>query len=662
VNKVPDQPAYGIGEPVDVATLVLDGAGGTISNASVELTSNPAANQQVGNRFVYMADGVYTVTATVLGDTEGGLPVTASLTVTVDGHGPAIACDSPLDGAILDQTPGSVLTVQGSVTDMSGVAEFRLNGAAAPVDASGAFAVPLTSGWGINFVDLAAVDTVGRETRRTCAFLLSDTWAPDSGTLSDTISLRARQAAFDDGSRAGGLNSFTDLLHTVLSSNGLRDTLHTNLLAANPLKPSSCDQSVLGVCVLSSQVRYVSLAIGGPNTTTSSLVANGLSNSSNATNIRLQVRVNGNVAGIPYDTTGTVTFSSVGANMIFDAALAGGQPGTSIRAGLVSTTVGSISTDFSGLDGAVINIVVDLFNGMVRNLVRDLIRDYIQNNFNSVLDGVLGGLDVRNLANTFNVPRFDGGNPLPVTFGVAFSSLNTTSTRMLTTIGTRFQATPAHARPTLGAPIPSGTRGLDVAGSPSIAVAWHVGLFDQALHALWRGGYFDATLTGGALGGLVPAGVTAEIATVLPPAARLRNDGRMEISVGAMNVQLTDPALGPDPIDLSAGGRASCAARLEGEDVVLENCLVEELHASTGRVLLGAQSQAELEQLLTDVLNEALARAVNDAVPALPMPAYELPASVATYGLPAGEELGLVNPTLSIQGNHAVFQGSFGIR
>jgi hypothetical protein len=69
-----------------------------------------------------------------------------------------------------------------------------------------------------------------------------------------------------------------------------------------------------------------------------------------------------------------------------------------------------------------------------------------------------------------------------------------------------------------------------------------------------------------------------------------------------------------------------------------------------------------LEQLLTDVLNEALARAVNDAVPALPMPAYELPASVATYGLPAGEELGLVNPTLSIQGNHAVFQGSFGIR
>jgi hypothetical protein len=357
-----------------------------------------------------------------------------------------------------------------------------------------------------------------------------------------------------------------------------------------------------------------------------------------------------------------VTFSSIDPSMIFDASLSGGRPRITVRSGSVNVPVGSISTDFSGLDGAIINIVVDLFNTTVRNMVRDLVRDWVQDNFNDVLDGVVGGLDVKNLSNTVNVPRLDGSGPLPVTFGVAFSSLNTSATRMLTGIGTRFQTTPAHARPTMGAPVPSGPRGLDVAGGTPLGVAWHAGLFNQALHALWRGGYFDTTLAEGALGGLVPAGVTAEIATVLPPAARVRGDDRMEVSAGAINARVTHPALGPDPVDVSAGGRASCEARAQGEDVVLENCLVEELYASTGRVLLDAQRQSDLEQLLKDVLNEALARAMNDVVPALPMPAYELPQRLATFGLPAGEELGMVNPTMTLQGNHVIMQGSFGIR
>ena len=109
----------------------------------------------------------------------------------------------------------------------------------------------------MNFVDIAAVDGTGREATRTCAFLVASQWAPEAGALAGSVSLRLRQAAVDDGSRAGAIDSLADVLDRVLQSSGLRSTLHSALLAANPLKPSSCDQSVLGICVLRSEVIYL---------------------------------------------------------------------------------------------------------------------------------------------------------------------------------------------------------------------------------------------------------------------------------------------------------------------------------------------------------------------------------------------------------------------
>jgi hypothetical protein len=666
VNKVPDQTVYGLGAPVEVATLVLDSAGGTIAGASVQLVSVPPADQQTGNQFVYLNDGVYTITATVLGATQGGLPVTASLTVSVDGHGPAIACANPIDGAILNQAPGTI-TVQGSVDDLNGVSAFSVNGAPVAVGASGAFTTPVNAAWGINFVDLAAVDGVGREARRTCAFLLSDTWAPDTDILSSTISFRNAQASFDDGVRAGSINSFADALHAVVNSTGLRNTLNSALLAANPLEPFTCHQSVLGICVLSSQITYLGLDLPAGallGTTSQSLVTGGVSNASRVSSIRLRLRANGSAAFVPYDATGLVAIDFVNNTMTFDTSLSGGRPRITIRAGSVSVQVGTITLDFTGLDGFVIDLVAALAQGTIRNIAANTIQSFITNNFSSILDGIMSGLDVRNLPVTFDVPRLDGASPVAVNFATGFSTLNTSTTRMLTSMGTRFNATPAHARPTLGAPVPPGTRLLDPSTNApvTIASALHVGLLDQALHALWRGGYFDATLTGGALNGLVPAGATLGLATTLPPAATLRDDGRIEIALGAVNVHVEDPALLGVPIDASLGGRVSCAIRLSAEKLVLENCTVDELHVSTGRIVPDSQTGAALDQLLGDVLNRVLSTAANDALPALPLPAFRLPASVAAFGLPAGADLGLVNPTLVASGRHMIVRGQFGIR
>jgi hypothetical protein len=590
-----------------------------------------------------------------------------------DGRGPTLACTAPVDGAILDQAPGQI-SLTGSVNDPNGVNDLMVNGAPVAFDASGMFSTTIDATWGINLVTLSAVDDLGREGRGTCAFLLADTWAPDSDFLSDTISLTAAQSAVDDNTRTGAINSFGDILHTVLNSSGLRDSLHNALLSANPLKPDACDSpGPFGTCLLSSRVRYLDLTINGPNSAALKLVDGGLSDylcfgslgcfaTTTARDIRIRIRIDGKVAGIPYDTTGWVTFSSGRVDLVLDTALAQGKPSASLRTGSVSTTMGTISTSFSGLDGQIVNIVVDLFNGSVRDLVGGLIQDWVVNNFNAILDDLLKGLDISNLASTYDVPRLDGTGSIPVSFDISYSSLSTNFSRMLINIGTRFSTTPVHTLPTLGAPVPSGDRRLVPPTSSPILNALHVGLLNQALHALWRGGYFDGTFGGGALGGLVRPGATFEMTTGLPPAAQLLANGRAEIAMGAVSARLTDPALTRDPIDLRLGGRVSCELRLASDDLVLEACTVDQLVWSPAGAALDAATQNDVERFITDAVNYVAAHGANDAIPVLPIPAFQLPASLATYGLPAGEELGVVNPVLRTDGNYIVLEGAFGIR
>lgn len=79
----------------------------------------------------------------------------------LDGQGPEISCSAPVDGGIVDQAPGSLVNLQGIVSDASGVNEFLVNGLPVGVDAAGAFAADVSTDWGLNFVELSATDVAG---------------------------------------------------------------------------------------------------------------------------------------------------------------------------------------------------------------------------------------------------------------------------------------------------------------------------------------------------------------------------------------------------------------------------------------------------------------------------------------------------------------------
>jgi hypothetical protein len=62
------------------------------------------------------------------------------------------------------------------------------------------------------------------------------------------------------------------------------------------------------------------------------------------------------------------------------------------------------------------------------------------------------------------------------------------------------------------------------------------------------------------------------------------------------------------------------------------------------------------------LVQNLVAGALNDALPALPIPSFTLPEAVRQYGLTPGMELGLVAPVLSVEPQHYVLRSRFGAR
>ncbi len=667
VGKFPDLPVYALGDIVIITHVVTDRYGNEIYDASITDTSAPITGigptvEVMPSQFRYNGEGLYRVTASVDPPTDGDQPVTATTDILVNSRGPAISCLN--DATMLNMTPGAMLPVTGTATDVNGVSSVTVNGAAVPVDGNGNFSASVPTRFGMNFVDVTATDSFGEPTTRVCTFLVANRYFNPSDPIADTISLGLAQPAVDDFGRSGPITSLGDVLHTILNSSGLKTTVHNTLLAANPLKPSSCDQKVLGVCIYSSEVTYIDSRFPGPNDVTLTLVDGGMRAVARLNNIGVNLRVRGKVTGISYDTMGWVNVSYIEVQLTLDTTLVNGQPKISVRPSSVSSSVGSISTQFDGVDGWIVNnIVVPLAQGSLRDTLRNLITTFVANNFNSTLDGLIGNLDISTLGTTFNVPRLDGSGSVAMGFGLAFSSLTTSASRMLFGIGTKMTTTPANAFPTLGVPLPPGTNLADpsISAPANTAVAAHVGIFDHALHALWRANYFAVTLSGTQLGSGVPPEVSLVVTTRLPPVATVLANGTVQLQLGALDLLIQHPSLPPD-LSVRLGAVAHATVQLVGNDLTFGSIVIDQVHVSTDVVNLDAQEQQDLETALGALVQQLADQSLNNALPAIPIPAFTIPASLGQYGLPAGKQLGINNPSLSIAPQHFTLRGQFGIR
>jgi hypothetical protein len=665
LSPSPMSAVYAAGQVVSVSYQVRDAFGNVVPGVGVDLTAvavtglGPIVSPSATS-FRFDGDGSYEIRGAVVGPTATGMPVTAVLPVAVDGSGPAVTCTSPAMAAVITLAPGASVNLSGTAADPNGLASLVVNGATTSVDANGAFTVPVTTRYGLNHVDIQATDMFGNARRELCTFLVADRFVDEGALLSNSVMLRQAQAAIDDTSRAGSINSFADVLHAVVNSQGLKDTLHNALLAANPLKPNSCDQEVCVfgacTCVLSSQITYVSSSLPGPNTVSATLVNGGISTRARIEDPVIRLRANGSAAGVPYDTTGNVNIDFIEVDVIYDVGVDGaGRPNVTIRANSTAVRVGTISTSFSGLDGFIVNLIVGLANGVVRDIVANTIRNFIVNNFNSVLDGLVSGLDITTLAASFNVPRFAGGGNVPVSFGMGYSSVSASPTRLLFGIGTRFSAPAAHARPPMRAPLPPFDTFVDpnAAGQP-MAVANHVGVYQQALQALWRGGGLDGSSPGPS------AGSTIAHTLPLPPVIAIGSGSTVTLDLALDAIVIVPGAL--NSVHARAGARASATVTLSGDALRFTNVALDETRVAAPDVALDATAKQALVDALSPLLLAMATQTLNQVLPALPIPAFQIPSALAVYGLPAGGALGITSPTLNVVAPHFVLRGGFGVR
>ena len=659
VGPLPRQTVYGIGQVVQVEARVSDRFDNVISSAPLSWEQQGGVGFGKG-RFRFDQEGLYTVTTRVSGPTYQGVELRGEVQFLVNGTGPSIRCDSPSHGQEVQAGIGEVIDFNGLVSDTNGVATVKVNGKTYTTDAQGRFRAPLTVRYGINFVDISATDQFGVENSRSCAFLASQSWIPE-GTLSqDAVVLKMRQEAVDDANPNDGIDSLNDVLVRVLNSPGLAATIDSALRAGNPLS-DSCLQRVFGACAVSAKVTYLSSSFGGPHTSSMTLIRDGLRLIARVKDIAIRLSVQGKALGISYSITATGDFDYVEVDLTSDLALVGGRPRITLRR-IEGTSVGPVSVQVNNVNQLITNLVVSLFQGRIKGIVETQIRNLISAQFNTVLDGIVSNLDVSSLGTTFGVPRLDGAGSVPVSFGIAFSSLGVSPARALFGIASRFGATVKRPGATFGAPRPEGPILVDAAIGNPMGVSVYVGVLNQVLHALWRADYFSGTVTAATLGQGLPAGVSAGLGFGLMPVVIFDGNKQIQVHIGAVSVSLLYPGLFDKPLRVELGATAKGSVDLQGERLSFGTLTLGEFYFSTPDVTLDETTRDVLEGLLKDLVQNVLDTSLNSALPTLPVPTFTLPATLSSYGLPPNGKLGLKNIQFNTSSRHVTLQGGFGIQ
>ena len=657
VGVTPDRALYTIGEVVSLIWTVSDEYGNLVESPPVRFSSVPLVPSFGEGRFRFEDEGIFRLTVFVARPTATGEPLVGSVELVVNETGPTISCGSPTYGEMINAEPGSTIFFTGQTGDEFGVAEVLVNGEPAFIRPDNSFAIEMEAEFGVNFAEVVATDELGATSSRSCAFLAANQWIPENAFFDDDIALTMAQDAFDDGVPTDGLDSLNDIIHTMLNSSEVVTQIDSALDSANPIYPSTCVLDSWFGCIVRVGVTYEWFELRGPNNSSLNLTAGGLQIGATVRGIRVGLRISGT-----FGTSGWISLSSMSINMTFDIALSGGRPRVTLRR-LDGVEVGGIDSDFSGITGFVLDIVIDIFEDDIRDLIRDQIQDFIRGEVNDILDDTISGLDIESLGDTISVPRLDSDETLDVGFGIRFSTIAVSPSRALFGLGSRFTAPISHGGGTLGAAQPPGAVLDDAPPERSVKVAMNLGLLNQVMHTLWRGGLFDAAIGGDTLSDGVPSDAAAILYANLPPLVVGQDGGGVEVHFGGLRAQVVYPSLLADPIIVHVGAKIRTGVDLVGDDeidfrdIVLTDFYFDPLDAG-----IDASTRETLETFLEETIQYVLDESLNSALPNFPIPSFELPVSVSDFGLPGGAYLGILEPVLEINPRHFVLGGNFGTR
>jgi hypothetical protein len=663
----PTRDLYAVGEVVTLETFVADEYGNVIRDATIEFESDPSVPSFGNGRYRLDAEGIIVLGATVPLPTATGVPLFDSVQVVVNGEGPEIGCVSPFDGDMLTLEPGTVIDFEASVQDTFSVANVLINGEPAALTGEGTFLGQVTTRRGINFVNVSGQDAFGEENSTLCAFMVSDRYIAPGASQNDTVSLRLTQEAFDDNNRADNIDSLNDIVYAILNNEvspgvlALENLINTAIAPGSELFNQCFADTFLG-CALRARLTYNGNDVLSPNNTSLTLVDGGLRLRATLRRIQLNLTVVVTAVGLnAVNTRGNVTVD----NATFDTILnlrtgSDGRPDITVRGGTTSIGIGNIATNFSGIDGAIINAIVGLANALLRGVVEDAISGIFEDTINGALDGIFSTLGSDVLATALDIPRLDGSGNVSIGFGLGFSTTAADPNRAIFGLASRVTG------PALRAPGAGSLRNPDPmlldSGSRAISAGIQFSFLNQVLYGLWRGEFFDANI-GAFIGGAGLGDADGTLAVALPPTVLGRPGGGIAIHLGAAQLRLAIPGLIDDPLALKIGAVATANVVIVDEtNIEFRDLALSEFYFSTIDASLPADTRAVLENFLRRLVQSLLDDALNSALPSLPVPSFALPEALVAFGLPRGASLGLLSPVLELTGTHFVVQGNFGIQ
>jgi hypothetical protein len=664
VAVFPERPVYDVGEVVQLVATVTDRFGNRVQSAPVAFTGDPPIPPFGDGRYRPDAEGRYTLTATVGGPTFDGVPLSASAEILVDAGGPAIACERPAPGEMLVvELPGGALELSGRVNDVAGVAGLTIDGEDVEVQADGSFATQVSPTWGLNTHDIVATDAVGNQNSTFCSYFAAGAYLPEDAPLDDGVALALTQGAVDDGAPSMPLRSLVDLLRMVIDSPGLIETLDATLRAQNPVLPNECRQSLpLVGCILRAGAEYRGMRVGGPNPMSGELIDGGIRFAARISNVALDVKLLGTVTN-----SGTITAEWIDVGLTFDIGLRDGQPDVTLRA-VDRLAVGGLDSDFDGvITGFILELVFSAFEGTIRNELVNALRGFLVDNIDEVLSGVLSGLDISALSAQLEIPSLSGGDPIPLDVGFGLTTIDTNAQRFLVGLGTTVGGPVVEAGRSAGVPLPPGPVLLEPTPEGTIGASVSMALLNQLLHQLWRAGLFRIDDVGGLLGDL-PEGTSVGLRVLLPPAVIGTGDGAsLRLFFGPATGEVLIPDLFATPLQGRLTAEATTSVALVdgttiqfGDPEAEAPVVIERLSFVVEGAAIDAQSREAIERLLTRVLQVVINQALNDALPALPIPDFALPDSLNEFGVPMGTRLGLRSAALGGTEGHWVVDGEFG--
>lgn len=244
-------------------------------------------------------------------------------------------------------TTQAQVSVEGTITDATGVAYFLVNGNPVLPDPSGAFLEVVTLTPGINVISLEAADPLGHRTR-TALSVLSGQFLPEASVVQDAIALRLNRPAFDAIERAAAAQvASMNLAQTVMAQNPLYNG--GNSLANVEVNATGATAGT-PVVDLDPQAGSVRVRAEVPN-------------------VEITVNASGRLIGIPYSVTTRVAMTR--AVVTADAVV-------TVNQGVLTTQLQNVVVDLQGFVFDISHIPTWL-EGLAKNAVRNLIERQVVN-------------------------------------------------------------------------------------------------------------------------------------------------------------------------------------------------------------------------------------------------------------------------------------------